>query len=213
MTAPTRMTRAERQLETRRRLLDAAEALFAEKGINGTSIEEITERAGFSRGAFYSNFADRDALVVALLESTKARDDAEIDELWARSADAAAFFEGLRLRVVDQTRQALSMEFVLYAIRNPGSRPQVAAILRASRQARVRVVEGLWESRDIDGTLDAATATKIVEALDDGLGMRHMIDPEEFPLGMFTDVVGTLLDAIEALSKAEPPSEKAEPLS
>lgn len=57
-----------RRAQTRERLLAAAVAVFADRGINGASVEEICEAAGFTRGAFYSNFADKSELVLALLE-------------------------------------------------------------------------------------------------------------------------------------------------
>ena len=58
-----------RRAQTRERLLAAAVAVFADRGINGASVEEICEAAGFTRGAFYSNFADKSELVLALLEA------------------------------------------------------------------------------------------------------------------------------------------------
>jgi AcrR family transcriptional regulator len=60
-----------RRALTRERLITAAVAVFAERGINGASVEEISEAAGFTRGAFYSNFADKSALVLALLERSR----------------------------------------------------------------------------------------------------------------------------------------------
>ncbi len=63
-----RRTRAEQQAATRRRLLDAAQEVFAEHGFDGASIDEICTRAGFSRGAFYSNFSDKADLLITLCE-------------------------------------------------------------------------------------------------------------------------------------------------
>ncbi|WP_309068721.1 helix-turn-helix domain-containing protein [Microbacterium sp.] len=59
--APTRSRE-----NTRTRLLDAAEQVFAEVGLGETSVEAICERAGFTRGAFYSNFESKDELFVEL---------------------------------------------------------------------------------------------------------------------------------------------------
>ncbi|MFF4442475.1 TetR/AcrR family transcriptional regulator [Streptomyces sp. NPDC001621] len=59
-----RVTR--RRVRTRARLLDAAFEVFAVKGFGRVSIEEICEAAGYSRGAFYSNFATLDELFFAL---------------------------------------------------------------------------------------------------------------------------------------------------
>lgn len=58
-----------RRAQTRERLMAAATAVFAERGVNGASVEEICETAGFTRGAFYSNFADKEALVLALIQA------------------------------------------------------------------------------------------------------------------------------------------------
>ncbi len=64
-----RRTRAEQQQQTRALLLAAASEVFAESGFEGASIDAITERAGFTRGAFYSNFASKEALLIALSEA------------------------------------------------------------------------------------------------------------------------------------------------
>lgn len=66
MVAPEGLSR--RRTATRDRLLGAAAAVFAERGVQGASVEDVCERAGFTRGAFYSNFATRDDLVLALVE-------------------------------------------------------------------------------------------------------------------------------------------------
>src|SRR3954471_10523442 len=65
--AAKRLTREESREQTRERLLAAAAELFAERGVNGTSVEQIAERAGYTRGAFYGNFDGKPELLVALL--------------------------------------------------------------------------------------------------------------------------------------------------
>lgn len=57
-----------RRRKTRDRLIDAAYEVFAETGIHAASVEMISERAGFSRGAFYSNFDTKEELFFALAE-------------------------------------------------------------------------------------------------------------------------------------------------
>lgn len=57
-----------RRLATRERLLDAAVEAFAEEGLQGASVEGVCHRAGFSRGAFYSNFSSKEELFLAVLE-------------------------------------------------------------------------------------------------------------------------------------------------
>ena len=54
---------------TRARLLEAAAQVFAEVGLDGASVEAVCERAGFTRGAFYSNFESKDELFLMLTAS------------------------------------------------------------------------------------------------------------------------------------------------
>lgn len=67
-----RRTRAEQRAETRARLVEAAGEVFAAHGFEGASIDEITERAGYTRGAFYSNFTDKAELLIELSEARMA---------------------------------------------------------------------------------------------------------------------------------------------
>ena len=65
----TRLSRAEQQARTRQRLLEAAGEVIAEHGLDGATIDDIAARAGYSRGAFYSNFSDKLALLIALSDA------------------------------------------------------------------------------------------------------------------------------------------------
>jgi len=65
MTTPATRSRE----NTRARLLEAAAQVFAEVGLDGASVEAVCERAGFTRGAFYSNFESKDELFLTLTAS------------------------------------------------------------------------------------------------------------------------------------------------
>src|SRR5213592_3351898 len=69
MTTPVRLTRAQQREQTREALLDAAARVFVERGFLGSSVEAISTEAGFSRGAFYSNFASKEELFAELLQA------------------------------------------------------------------------------------------------------------------------------------------------
>lgn len=57
-----------KRMATRARLMKAATELFAQQGVSSTSLEEICERAGFTRGALYSNFSDKTDLLVCVIK-------------------------------------------------------------------------------------------------------------------------------------------------
>ena len=62
------MTRDESRQLTRRRLIDAAATVFAQRGYRRASVEEIASEAGYTIGALYSNFSGKDEVLLALLE-------------------------------------------------------------------------------------------------------------------------------------------------
>lgn len=66
--AETKPAESARRQKTRERLMDAAFEVFSEVGIHGASVEMITDRADFTRGAFYSNFDTKEELFLALAE-------------------------------------------------------------------------------------------------------------------------------------------------
>jgi len=72
---------SQRREQTRARLLDAAHEVFSEVGMDAASVEVICERAGFTRGAFYSNFESKDELFLALVTRLS---DAKLDAVESR---------------------------------------------------------------------------------------------------------------------------------
>jgi AcrR family transcriptional regulator len=66
--ARTRLAQAERKARTREAVLQAATRLFARRGIEATSLDQVARAAGFSRGAVYANFAGKRALIDAVAE-------------------------------------------------------------------------------------------------------------------------------------------------
>ena len=117
-----------RRQQTRQRLLDAAAGVFAHTGVAAASVEEICEAAGFTRGAFYSNFESKDDLCFALLRSladaaTSAIRStlADVDRPPADSAELvdAAVERFLRTQPSDRVSALLLKEMELYALRHP----------------------------------------------------------------------------------------------
>ena len=80
MTDVTTRVGTRRREQTRARLLDAAHEVFAEVGMDAASVEMICERAGFTRGAFYSNFESKDELFLALVTHLADTQIAQVEE-------------------------------------------------------------------------------------------------------------------------------------
>src|SRR5580658_3717493 len=82
--------------DTREKLFEAAAEVFEERGIGAASIETIAAAAGFTRGAFYSNFDSKDDLIVAMLEDHVERSLAYHRELLVHHREPAGFVAALR---------------------------------------------------------------------------------------------------------------------
>jgi AcrR family transcriptional regulator len=97
---------SKRREATRQKLLDAAALVFAEVGLDAASVEAICERAGFTRGAFYSNFETKDELMLALTERVAGE---KIDDVAQRVAVLQARGEDLEPGAL--VRQLLNVAF------------------------------------------------------------------------------------------------------
>ena len=200
-----RLTRDESRAETRQRLMESAERVFAEKGFYGASVEEISERAGYSRGAFYSNFEDKDELFLALFDERTDAQIAEVSELLAANPDPADFIAALRDRSVGRASQRtwimLADEFWLYAMRNPKVRPKLAARERSERDAYQRAVVALHEAMGVAPPAPPELLALIVQALDAGFAWQQYLDPETITEDTFLDALALLTSASVALAE------------
>ncbi len=126
---PKRVTK--RRAETRQRLLDAAGDVFAEEGFGRSTVEQVCERAGFTRGAFYSNFTSLDELFLAMWEQRSAT---MLDGIRTALADrpATLTLDSAVERVlaaipVDDAWYRITAEFTAHALRNPALKRVMAA--------------------------------------------------------------------------------------
>ncbi len=82
-----RLTREQSQALTREKLLRSASDVVARNGYEGATVERIAEEAGFSKGAFYSNFSSKEDILLQLLEGNTGRDVKELTELLSDVSD------------------------------------------------------------------------------------------------------------------------------
>lgn len=200
-----RLTREQSRAETRERLMEAAERVFAEKGFSGASVEEISERAGYSRGAFYSNFEDKDELFLALFDRRTDAQIAEVGKLLAANPQPADFIAALRNRSVGRASQRtwimLANEFWLYAMRNPKVRPRWAARERFERDAYKRAVVAQFQAIGVSPPGPPEQLALIVQALDTGFAWQQYLDPDSITEDTFLDALALLTRASVALAE------------
>jgi AcrR family transcriptional regulator len=191
--------------DTRDKLFEAAARVFEEQGIGGVSIEAIAAAAGFSRGAFYSNFKSKDELIIAMIEDHVERSIRRNLDLLATHDNLAHYIDALKS--MDRSRQdplarspLLHMEMILFVARAEKRRPELAQRLRARRQLIADIVETASRKAGKNGSLNPAWTGAIVLALEDGFRLHRLIDPETTPADSFLRAIGDLQKALGASS-------------
>jgi AcrR family transcriptional regulator len=200
-TRPKRLTRAETKARTRARLLDAAAQAFARKGFTGASVGEIAEGAGFSIGALYSNFANKEEVFIELLSSRSSDrlaeaativsdQDSSVDE--SRSA-----LTRFMIAVADDGDLApLQAEFWLYAIRRPEFQSHLAAQFRGNRDALATMLADRAQDRGTADGVPFADLATVVLALFQGFVQFRRTDPELVPESLYDNAVHWLFTGI-----------------
>jgi AcrR family transcriptional regulator len=192
---PRRLTRAERKAETRSRLLEAAAEVFIRRGFQRASVEEIAAEAGYTRGAFYSNFESKEQLFVELLNDRVYR---EFEELLRRVPLELSPVERLKFaadELVEGYRRAeaggevwlfaLWLECLAHAARHPEFRSLAATFWRGTRAMNGRSLGDAFEQLGRRPPIEPKHLATALTALDIGLAVQHLVDPDEVPLELY----------------------------
>ena len=166
------------QQRTRETLLAVAAKLVAEKGIGAVSIGDIAGEAGYTKGAFYSNFESREAMLLELVHQIQVQQTAAMQELEAQgpAADFASALDQLAEIALrhdnSPTAVLLIGEVQLQARRHP----DFASQIQTGFEDRLRMLAG-WIDRMPKAptgapALSSRDLAKIVFALSQGLAQQ-----------------------------------------
>ncbi|WP_370943805.1 TetR/AcrR family transcriptional regulator [Amycolatopsis sp. cg5] len=170
-----------RRPETLARLLDAAFEAFAELGFHAAAIPEICRRAGYTHGAFYSNFTSKDELFFALFDRHAAATLDRIASLTGEQLTVTEFVD--RVSRIDDDERAwylVTTEFTLYAIRNPAAAKRLAEHDAKLRAELVQVLESTLGRR---AAVDLDQLARLLIAIREGALAQSYVEPAELPPG------------------------------
>lgn len=179
-------------------MLDAAATVFARRGIDGASLDDVAAEAGFTKGAVYSNFGSKDGLVEALLaDKASTYLDLGIEAVSDHDVPLVdrARLLGDRLTAVDETEREwhlLFHELWQRAVRGQG----LEGFRRHRRALRTAVAEAVAEHATRAGTdlaLPPEHAATVILALVQGLASEADIDPDAVPPDLLGKVLALLL--------------------
>lgn len=194
--SPGRLSREEKKAATRQALLDAASEVFADDGLDGAALEEICDRAGFSRGAFYSNFSSKQQLFLEVLERRTSDTLASIatafttgGTLQQRMVNGGKAVEAMLDR--DRVWCQLHFEGWLLATRDEDFRTLYAQRYETLRQGLAAMIDTEAAASDAEVNTDELAAALL--ALFQGYALQHVIDPSALPGGYFARSLQMLL--------------------
>jgi AcrR family transcriptional regulator len=197
------MKRSEIREQTRSRLLDATLHLFVKAGMDGFTVEDVAEMAGYSRGAFYSHFESKDDLVCAVLERENQKGYKHLDALYEQDLSPVERLKQLRAYYVSFTRDVdgcmFWMAMHMYALRNPDARPRIAALLHSDREAIVKYVRRTFEELGTAPPFppDVLALALIAEA--QGLTLSRMVEPDAITVEQAQQALGGYFDRLTAV--------------
>jgi AcrR family transcriptional regulator len=178
------LTQERRRQLTREHLLAAAAQVFAERGFHGATLDEVAQVAGFTKGAVYSNFKNKDDLFLALFKSNYEREMTQLMATLENSAipaverlsDFVALIQGESQRVPNSA--LLYLEFWLYAARNPEARARLAAIDDEAVQSLSQLLRAERDHEGIEPLEDPERTARVIEMLFRGIGLLRVMQPD-----------------------------------
>lgn len=176
----SRLSRSEQREQTRQRLLASARHVFGRVGFEAAALDVIAEEAGYSRGAFYSNFHSKDELFIELVGG---HFDAEVETL-ARALERIERAEDLagaverRYRVLgeDSSWCLLTTEFQLYALRGGRLADRFAELYERYHQRLADLVAAHFERLGVESRLTPYEFAAAQLALSHGLALQRAAD-------------------------------------
>ncbi|KAA9160190.1 helix-turn-helix transcriptional regulator [Amycolatopsis acidicola] len=172
-----------RRAEVRRRLLEAAAKVFAERGYQAARLDEIAYAAGFTKGAVYSNFAGKQALLAELIEEhvrtqfavgtveirNKRRPDRVLEDV------AEVFARGI---VEQDTWSRLLVEIAQQAGHDPAVREVYAEVRQGLREELAAGIAKACDRLGLELTVPPEQLALTLQSLRLGLSLEHGVDPD-----------------------------------
>jgi AcrR family transcriptional regulator len=197
-----RLSRIERREKTRQDLLNAAETCFVTRGFHATSVDEVAERAGYTKGAVYSNFASKEDLFFGVYQRRVDHVVAEVVP-GLREAGPEHAFDWLatgtiQRRDTDDGWLAVFLEFWAHVLRHPELRARFAA-------SHARLLEPLTDGvrqladergRALPSDLTPFQVALAWNAMEVGLGLERLTQPQDVDVELARRMGGLLLDAV-----------------
>ena len=193
---PERVTRAQRQAQTRVKLIEVARVMFLDDGYAATSLDKVAIRAGFSKGAVYSNFAGKEELCMAVLDAIHSEQIDGVVEAFSGPGGLSERIDAFAAWARDGLSQprwtALETEFGAVARHSTYVADSLRSRHREIRAAIEELVREVSEAEGLRLPMPVDRAATALLSLGIGLGALRSID-HEVDVDVFAEAMRALL--------------------
>jgi AcrR family transcriptional regulator len=196
-------------------LLDAAARVFARQGFHGASVEEVSEEAGFSTGALYSNFNGKEDLFLSLYEERIERRRRELREVMERSGTPAGGLEAAAANVTELIGRErewflLYFEFLLHAGRDPEFARRFASVRdEGLAELAAGIAVGLGHA-GLDSTLEPRELAQAISALSYGIALERILGEDRVPEALLGRVLQLVFRGLRAEHESGPHAQRGD---
>ena len=202
-----RLTRKEKQAHTRECLMHSAARVFARRGLQQASIDEVAEEAGFTKGAFYANFKSKEELFLAMLDERFAQRIEDIERVIASEGSTAEkarragdlFAETLR---ADREWERLFFEFSAYAARDEDFRQELVTRYRAMRGRIAAALEADAHEYGKEPALPFDQVALMTSVMSHGFALEKLLEGDAVADELYGTMLMVFFAGLRALNEA-----------
>lgn len=203
-------TRKERQAQTRARIMDSATEVFAAKGLERASVEEVATAAGYTKGAFYASFASKHELFMAILDERFEHRVAEVERVWSSGESPT---DQARLSAADFARSASSdpavprlfFEFSAHAMRDERFRGELVERFAGLRERLGEIYARRAAEYGLELEIPIERVVRMVVAICDGWELWQLLEPDDVDERLLEELMEAFTIGLAVMSGARPP--------
>jgi AcrR family transcriptional regulator len=201
-----RLTRKEKQAHTRECLMKSAARVFARRGLQQASIDEVTEDAGFTKGAFYANFKSKEELFLAMLDERFTQRIEDIERVIAdegsgpEKARRAGDVFVQRMRA-DAEWERLFFEFASYAARDEDFREELLTRYGSMRDRIAAALQGHADEVGKEPTFSSDQVALMTCAMANGFALEKLLEGDAVPDELYGTMLMVFFAGLEAIQK------------
>jgi len=210
-----RLSRDDSREQTTQRLLDAALKLIAKKGLDAASVENIAAAAGYTRGAFYSNFNSKEDLFIELLRRDHEKTTGELNALRGDPSLSVDHLQSRAREIYGQIYRdndscMIWTEARLLAVRDARFRSKLNALMTEKRARIAEFIRYFYERVGVGPAVPPEQMAMGFMSLAEGVKLFMMSSPAEMTGPIAESLLTVFVESIMRLARLEADSSKRE---